>query len=73
MRVLYVIANGYVQFLEYCRFNKVNPHSHMVVYVDDAKKICGVINPNVVFYGTYHDRKDINELKDIIKAHSRPS
>lgn len=72
MKTIYVIAYDYVQFLEYCRLNKINPYSHLIVYVRDVKQIVGVVNPEVVYYGTWYDRKDIYDLKEMIRLMTRP-
>lgn len=69
----FVVANGFHQFRSWCDENKVSPNSPLVSYIAEGEwyKMQGIINPTVVYYGTYYQRNDIYDIEQFVKSRMR--
>lgn len=68
---IFVVAGNYRQFCFWCDENKISKNSPLVSYIDESYgiyKMQGISNPNVVYYGTYYKRNDIEEIELFIKS-----
>ena len=75
MKKTYVIAGKYNEFVEWCQEKKVSPHSPLVEYVSEGtggRTLRGLQQPEIIVCGTYRDRKDFQELEEIVRHVSRP-
>jgi hypothetical protein len=70
---IFVIANGFHQFVNWCRENKVSERSPLVSYIAEGEwyKMQGIVNPSVVYYGTFYERKDIYDIKQFVQSRMR--
>lgn len=74
MKRTFVVANGHSQFRNWCKENKVSEYSPLVCYVEKnlgIEKMREIINPSVVYYGTYYERNDIYEIEEFVKSRTR--
>lgn len=59
----YVICGNYTEYLEYINKNHTyKPLTKRLLFVTDREIFRGTVNPTGVFYGTWRDRLDINDL-----------
>jgi hypothetical protein len=71
---IYVIAGNRSEFDEWCRSNMVSSHSPLIRYVGEGQgdMLRGLRNPNIIPYGSYHERRDFIELEELIRTLNRP-
>jgi hypothetical protein len=63
---LYIIAGNFKEYEKYIYSNKLNPRNCINAY--SIKVLRGIRIKYFVFYGTYHLRRDIEEIKNILKV-----
>ncbi|MGW8324058.1 MAG: hypothetical protein ACWGNI_00050 [Desulfobacterales bacterium] len=76
MSAIFVVAGNEKEYRSWCRENQVSPLSPLVCSIPEncSYWLEDTINPQVEFYGTYYDRRDISEIKDLVAARSfRPN
>ena len=56
VRKTFVLAGSHTQFLNWCRYSRVNPRSRNVHYLDGAQKLHGFNDFDVVYTGTENPR-----------------
>ena len=59
---LFVVAQNYRAFLDWCERKRIEPHSREVIYVRDVKRLMGQRDIRIVFVGGWVDRKDWREI-----------
>lgn len=60
----YILTGNYQQYENYLREFKKSPMKS--VYISDPKVIYGIARPNVIRYGTWYLRRDIDEIEEIL-------
>lgn len=65
VRRTFVLAGSYRQFGHWCMFSRVNPNSRNVKYVDEAYRLRGVRDIDVVYTGTYYDDFSLRRMRAI--------
>ena len=65
---IFVVANGRGEFEDWCHENLVNMGSPRVTYLADGEgyRLEGIVNPVVVYYGTYYKRRDIGGIRRLV-------
>lgn len=66
-----VIAGTYSQFLDWCRERGLNPRSRDLIFVLSADWLQGQRDLEVVRTGTWADRRDLDEIEDMLRAVNR--
>jgi len=73
-RKTFVIAGDYRQFSDWCRealeMGTVPAIELGVRYVERADKLYGYREFDVIYYGTYYDRRDIQEILAVVSMMS---
>jgi hypothetical protein len=70
--MIYVISGNYAQFLKFC--SERNISSRDAIYIDSAYKLKGKIitkDDEVVYYGTWSERKDIDLIQRELRIVTR--
>jgi hypothetical protein len=68
-----VFCEGSQQFSSWCHENQVNRNDRAkVVYLHSVEQLRGSINPQVVYFGTPQNRRDYQEVKNMIIRNTRP-
>jgi len=70
VRRIYVVAGTYWQYECWRRENQLGPGLESV-YVADSYRLRGLENPLVIYYGTFGDRQDLDEICAIVHAQMR--
>lgn len=68
----FILAGNYREYTDYLMEKDAPPEEY--VYVDkDGVCFKGVVNPVVIYYGTYYNRPELVFLEDMIKICSTKS
>ena len=59
---IYVVAGTYQQYLDFLALNGVMVNKSKYIYVSSPDILRGVRGIHVIYYGTYKNRKDYDEL-----------
>lgn len=76
MKPTYIIAGNNREYEQWCRENRVDPSSPLVKYVpefDGPRILNGGPMLEIICCGTYFRRKDIKEIRDIVREKTRPA
>lgn len=58
-----VVAGNYSQYRDYCRENGLVPDSKQACYVNSADRLRGRNEYELVYCGTYLERRDLLKIK----------
>ena len=70
VRRTFVIAGSYTQFGNWCMYSRVNRNSRMVKYASGPWCMRGYSDFDVVFTGTYLDRRDLGPIREDLLHYS---
>ena len=67
--MILVIAGNYQQYLDYCSSLGINPKATALIrYVYGVYSLLGYHQqPEIVYYGTYHNRTDFDAVQKAVK------
>lgn len=68
---IYVVAGTHEQYMHFLTINGVIGNKSKYVYVSSANTIRGIRGGHFIYYGTYKNRKDYEELMEYIYLASR--
>lgn len=69
---IFVVAGTYEQYRHFCRYVATGIRMrNNAIYVSGPEVFRGVLNPDVVFYGTWHSRDDIDDIETMIRVNAR--
>lgn len=67
----FIVAGNGSEFLYWCRENQCNPYDKFILCIRDSGSLRGyVIFPEdeVIYYGTYYNRRDLVEIENEIRV-----
>lgn len=70
---IFVVAKTARQFEQWCKENRIHKSSDLVCYIpenDGPRILSGIINPQIIYYGNYYDRNDIDKIKELVKLNT---
>lgn len=59
-----VVAGNYHQYVNWCEENKVKPIGIEARYISSWEDMRGFRDAEIIYYGTYYERKDIHRIKE---------
>jgi hypothetical protein len=68
---VYVLAGNHQQFIYWLRQHYEMLKYKEYVYISGPEVLLGTRNPKVVYYGSWIDRKDVNDIMDTIRSRSQ--
>lgn len=69
--VTFIVAGKYSEFLNWCSEQFIDPRDKNFVYVGFCDYLRGRENPFVLYVGTYWNRKDIGEIRELVRVKTR--
>lgn len=65
---IFVIAGTYQQFVSWAKENGIDPRNRHYIYVSSVQQLQGVREGELVLTGTWWDRPDIHELRQMVRV-----
>ena len=67
---IYVVAGTFEQFRHWQHENELGPNTE-AVYVSSAERLLGILNPVVIYYGTFNLRGDLDLIQRAVAMMTR--
>lgn len=64
MTRVHVIAQNREHFVHWCREIGISPLDRRVIFVARARDLLGYRDVSVIYYGPYHQRRDLKEIDE---------
>lgn len=74
--MIFIVAGNYQQFRAWCLDNHRSPQDPKITFISEGaapRYLYGTRDPQVLWYGTWQQRKDINEIIECVRLRYLPT